>query len=141
MLLSALKGHRLKGTVQGCYLIYKQFEPNTLSVHFPLLFGVPALLVYQFGSQLGLLQQIGTVLSYWGLILAFTAIYRLSPFHPLAKYPGPTLAKLSKVYWCYLTMRDHPFRVAKHWHDKCGDVVRIGKYTFGCDVTIRLTRI
>ena len=110
-----------------CYLIYKQLEPNTLSVHFLLLSGVPAFLVYQFSSQL-LPQQIGTVLSYWGLILAFTAIYRLSPFHPLAKYPGPILAKLSKIYWAYLNARGDSFRVAKHWHDKCGDVIRIGEY-------------
>jgi hypothetical protein len=28
------------------------------------------------------------------------AIYRLGPWHPLANYPGPTLAKLSK-WWMF----------------------------------------
>ena len=123
-----------------CYLIYKQLEPNTLSVHFPLLFGVPAFLVYHFSSQLSLLQHIGTVLSYWGLVLAFTAIYRLSPFHPLAKFPGPTPAKLSKIYWAYLNVRGDAYRVAKHWHDKCGDVVRIGEYEFNYGTVVVLIR-
>ena len=116
-----------------CYLIYKQFEPNTLSVHFTLLLAVPAFIGYHFSSQLSLLQHTASVLSYWCLILAFTAIYRLSPFHPLAKYPGPTLAKLSKIYWAYVNARGDPYLVARRWHDKCGDVIRIGAYQFDFD--------
>lgn len=77
---------------------------------------------------MSLVQQIATPLSYWALILAFTATYRLSPFHPLAKYPGPTLAKLSKLYWTYLTARGHLFRDAKRLHEEYGDVIRIGEH-------------
>lgn len=113
--------------VQACYLIYKHFEPNSVAVHAILLSLAPFALVYSLSSRLSLLQQLSVVPSYWGLILVFTALYRLSPFHPLAKYPGPTLGKLSKIYWAYLNARGDAYRVLKDWHDKCGDVVRFGR--------------
>ncbi|EKM54289.1 uncharacterized protein PHACADRAFT_196722 [Phanerochaete carnosa HHB-10118-sp] len=110
----------------ACYLIYKQFEPNSLLVHAVLLLGVPTLLAWQLSSQLSVLQQIGAAVSYWCLILAFTALYRLSPIHPLAKYPGPTFGKLSKIYVAYLVARGDLYRAIKDWHERYGDVVRIG---------------
>ncbi|EKM52361.1 uncharacterized protein PHACADRAFT_148937 [Phanerochaete carnosa HHB-10118-sp] len=113
--------------VQACYLIYKQFEPNHPSIHAVLLLGMPVLLA----RQLPVLQQIGAVASHWGLILALTALYRRSPFHPLAKFPGPTLGKLSKIYVAYLTARGDLYRVIESWHEQYGDVIRIGSCMFG----------
>lgn len=110
----------------ACYLIYKHFEPNNIPAHATLLLGVPALLVHQLSAQWSLLQQAGAFVAYWALILAFTGLYRLSPIHPLARYPGPTLGKLSKIYLSYLSARGDIYRVIKRWHDKYGDVVRIG---------------
>ena len=111
---------------QACYLIYKQFEPNSLAIHAVLLLAVPSILFNQLAPQLSILQQISAMLLYWALILAFTALYRLSPLHPLAKYPGATPAKLSKIYSSYLTARGDIYREIKSWHDQYGDVVRIG---------------
>ncbi|EKM57284.1 uncharacterized protein PHACADRAFT_254974 [Phanerochaete carnosa HHB-10118-sp] len=110
----------------ACYLVYKYFEPNNLSAHVVLLLGVPALLVGRLSPQLSFLQQAGAVIFYWSLILVFTATYRLSPFHPLAKYPGPTLGKLSRIYVAYFNGRGDLHRVIRDWHDRYGDVVRIG---------------
>ena len=41
-----------------------------------------------------------------GLCSSIT-IYRLSPWHPLAIYPGPTLAKLTKWYMAYWIAKGH----------------------------------
>jgi hypothetical protein len=71
--------------------------------------------------------------------------YRLSPFHPLARYPGPVLAKISKL-WFVSTHGCMPecsalmirlFKAHLGWqgkqhvhyrnlHKKYGDVVRVG---------------
>ncbi|KAI1386003.1 isotrichodermin C-15 hydroxylase [Hypoxylon trugodes] len=63
-----------------------------------------------------------------GLVFVYTAgiiIYRLF-FHPLAKYPGPFLAKISDVYQLY-----HAWKGDRHlefWrlHERYGKIVRFG---------------
>ena len=53
--------------------------------------------------------------------------YRLSPLHPLYAFPGPRLARVSKLYgvWASATGKQH--RILKRLHDKYGPVVRTGK--------------
>ena len=123
----AFNGLIAEEDTQACYLVYKRFEPNNPVVHAVLLLLAPIALVHSLSPLLSRLQQLSSVSAYWGLILAFTALYRLSPFHPLAKYPGPTLGKLSKFYWSYLAARGDAYKVLRYWHDKCGDVVRFGR--------------
>ena len=64
--------------------------------------------------------------AYWSGLLFFTLAYRLSPFHPLANYPGPVLAKSSKLWGAYLSATGDQHRWLKRLHDRYGDVVRIG---------------
>ncbi|KAI9445850.1 high nitrogen upregulated cytochrome P450 monooxygenase 2 [Lactarius psammicola] len=52
-------------------------------------------------------------------------MYRLSPFHPLAKYPGPALAKTSKLWAAHLCAAGDMHRYFKSLHERHGDVVRI----------------
>jgi hypothetical protein len=63
---------------------------------------------------------------YLGALILFTLAYRLSPFHPLAKYPGPVIAKTSKWWAAYISAKGHQHRCFKRLHDRWGDVVRIG---------------
>ena len=53
-------------------------------------------------------------------------MYRLLPFHPLAKYPGPAIAKTSKLWAAYLSGKGDLHRYYKSLHDRYGDVVRVG---------------
>ncbi|KIP08448.1 hypothetical protein PHLGIDRAFT_23489 [Phlebiopsis gigantea 11061_1 CR5-6] len=77
-------------------------------------------------SFFSLLRATATLVSHWALILVFTALYRLSPFHPLAKYPGPVLGKLSKFYLAYLAGHGDAHTVIRGLHQQYGDVVRVG---------------
>ena len=64
--------------------------------------------------------------AYWSGLVFFTLAYRLSSFHPLAKYSGPLLAKTSKWWAAYLSGTGNQHRFLKRLHDRYGDVVRIG---------------
>ena len=40
-----------------------------------------------------------TYVIFYTALISSVVFYRLSPFHPLAKYPGPTSAKVSKLWF------------------------------------------
>lgn len=58
--------------------------------------------------------------------VAALVAYRLSPLHPLYKYPGPPLARITKFYFVFGSMSGKQYLWAKKIHDKYGDIVRIG---------------
>jgi hypothetical protein len=53
--------------------------------------------------------------------------YRLSPMHPLAKYPGPILARVTKLWGAWLAVNGEAHLVYKKLHEQYGDVVRVGR--------------
>ncbi|KAH8101527.1 cytochrome P450 [Cristinia sonorae] len=66
-------------------------------------------------------------MTYHATLLSSIAVYRLSPFHPLAKYPGPITLKLSRM-WVYRMAKSgkrHEYIRTLHeiYHS---DIVRIG---------------
>lgn len=119
------------------YRIFKQYEPVKLPVLVALLVVAPGALVLHieqhFTTAFGAVST--TYTAYWTLILIFTVLYRISPFHPLAKYPGPLGCRVSKIWFAYLTAREKKAHVyVRELHKKYkSDVIRIGtsylKYT------------
>jgi hypothetical protein len=59
-------------------------------------------------------------------LVCFALAYRLSPLHPLARYPGPVIAKSSKWWAAYVSGKGNLHRYYKSLHDRYGDVVRVG---------------
>ncbi|KAI5119310.1 hypothetical protein M0805_004554 [Coniferiporia weirii] len=59
-------------------------------------------------------------------LLTSIAIYRVSPWHPLAKYPGPILAKLTKFWIIAVILKGDQLRVIADLHKKHGPYVRTG---------------
>ena len=95
-----------------------------------LCFVVPALLSIPISSHVPRTSAavLFAFVTYWSALTSFTLVYRLSPFHPLAKYPGPTVAKASKLWGSYHSTTGNVHRYYKSLHERFGDVVRIGKY-------------
>ncbi|KAI0628543.1 high nitrogen upregulated cytochrome P450 monooxygenase 2 [Trametes polyzona] len=59
-------------------------------------------------------------------LLLSVAIYRLSPFHPLARYPGPLGARLTKFWMACIGYTGRQHLYIQSLHEKYGDVVRTG---------------
>lgn len=53
--------------------------------------------------------------------------YRLSPFHPLAKYPGPVMLKVTKLWGAWEGYQGKTHLYVKGLHDRYGPIVRIGE--------------
>ena len=110
------------------HLIFRHFEPSSITSHAALLIVIPTLLSGPVSctvqSPYAALPLAFT--AYWSGLVFFTLAYRLSWFHPLAKYPGPLLAKTSKWWAAYITSTGDQHKCLKRLHDRYGDVVRIG---------------
>ena len=113
---------------KASHLIFRRKEPSSTLSRAALLIVIPTLLSgpisYSVRSPYRALPL--AFAAYWSGLVFFTLAYRLSPFHPLAKYPGPFLAKTSKWWAAYLSGTGDQHRYIKRLHDRYGDFVRIG---------------
>ncbi|KAF8989678.1 high nitrogen upregulated cytochrome P450 monooxygenase 2 [Cyathus striatus] len=62
----------------------------------------------------------------YATLVSSTLAYRLSPLHPLYKYPGPILAKCTKFWGIYQTYTGKAHVTTLGLHRKYGSVVRTG---------------
>lgn len=61
------------------------------------------------------------------LILAVSiCTYRLSPWHPLGQYPGPSICKVSKWWGVWECYAGNHHRSVRELHQKHGSIVRVG---------------
>ncbi len=97
-----------------------------------LLFVVPGLLVlplHHFDSESNIARTtVAAFIAHWSLLVLLTVGYRLSPLHPLARFPGPIMCRISKGWLAYLTVKDKKAHLyIKDLHERYGDIVRIGE--------------
>lgn len=108
--------------------MFKRFEPDKLTPLSILLLVVPSILVLVVRADApNLALAVGiTFLSYYSLILFYIVIYRLSPVHPLAHYPGPFPNKISKLWVSYIASTGKLHLYYRKLHEQYGDIVRVG---------------
>ena len=107
-----------------------EFEPTNFVASFLLLAVTPFLsfnfVKGHFSSEVyGLLITFG--LFYFTLGVSIV-LYRLSPLHPLAKYPGPVILKITKFAALVQAFRGKQHVFLKKLHDRYGPCVRVGKW-------------
>lgn len=75
------------------------------------------------------------LLALWLIYRIGIALYNISPFHPLYRFPGPRIAALSYVYEAYYDwwLRGRYGRVIARMHDQYGPVVRINPDELHCN--------
>ncbi|KAH9902440.1 cytochrome P450 [Cubamyces lactineus] len=66
------------------------------------------------------------VLAYALTTVLITVLYRLSPWHPLASYPGPFAAKLTSLWLVYISYTGKRCQALEELHRVYGPFVRIG---------------
>jgi hypothetical protein len=60
-------------------------------------------------------------------LVVSTVLYRLSPFHPLAKFPGPVLNKMTSLKLVYNVSTGKCPLITDELHKKYGKFVRTGQ--------------
>ncbi|KAK7037645.1 hypothetical protein VNI00_010864 [Paramarasmius palmivorus] len=109
------------------YLVFKRTETIKSTHLLILLLAIPSVLSGFVTISTGHISNILLVFAgYLCTILTCTAIYRISPWHPLAAYPGPLLCKLTKFRGAFEAPSGKQHEWYKRLHELYGDVVRIG---------------
>ncbi|KAJ7633032.1 high nitrogen upregulated cytochrome P450 monooxygenase 2 [Roridomyces roridus] len=106
------------------HLYFHKYEPQ--SAKFPLLFLFlePAALVLCLGGPISFLRVLLSSTVFWGSLSLSIVLYRLSPFHPLAQYPGPTICKVTKLWGAALAVRGKQYLYLEKLHDTYGPTRR-----------------
>ena len=108
-------------------MVFKRWEPLHPVPVGTLLVAIPAALSTLLHAHYAYPRAaLLTFALYYATLLSSIAIYRLSPFHPYARYPGPIPAKLSMWWMVAISTPGKGHEIVEKLHDKYGDVVRTG---------------
>ncbi|KAJ7183193.1 cytochrome P450 [Mycena filopes] len=110
------------------HLVFKRLEPRALLHILGLLIAPPILLTALVVSHMpNILSAVAlTFCVYLASLTTSIVTYRLSASHPLAKYPGPLLCKVSKLWFTWTALKGKQHMYYSELHQRFGDVVRIG---------------
>jgi hypothetical protein len=103
--------------------------PTSLAGFFLVLLLLPTLLTAFFASPSALsiiVTFFRTLAIYWAALATSVTAYRLSPLHPLARYPGPVGARISRLWWARVSLTGAQHLCAYELHARYGPVVRSG---------------
>ncbi len=125
VLLACTQIHPL---LQVAHQIFRRYETYKIAIHTALLFGPPTLIIaFVSVSRWSLLHAVLVLYpTYLATLATSVVIYRLSPLHPLARYPSPIGCTISKLYLATICVPGYQHKYIKVLHDRYGDVVRIG---------------
>ena len=60
-------------------------------------------------------------------LVLITLAHRLSPWHPLASYPGPLLARTTSLWLTYISYTGKRYLILDALHARYGPFLRIGR--------------
>ena len=116
-------------SLQLVHLVFKKTETRQPFSLFVLLLAIPAYLTLLYLPHAGstVLAAVRVFSLFWFTLVTSILVYRVSPWHPLAKYPGPLLCKLTKFHLAFFAFGGKQYLYYYELHQKYGHVVRIGK--------------
>ncbi|KAF7377746.1 hypothetical protein MSAN_00197600 [Mycena sanguinolenta] len=116
----------LWGTALGLvnHFLFHKYEPSSANIALLVLPVQPVVLLVLLREPFSRLFY--TYVVFLGSLSLSIVAYRLSPFHPLARYPGPVIAKVTKLWSTWKTAQGYKYLWHKELHDKYGPYVRTG---------------
>lgn len=107
------------------------FQPLGASrpvIHACHLLGIPGFLTYLLArpDQNVMIVAAEVLTLYLSILSVSIVAYRLSPFHPLARYPGPILCKISMFWLAKVAWRGKEHIYHQELHERYGEIIRIG---------------
>ncbi|KAK7683453.1 hypothetical protein QCA50_013286 [Cerrena zonata] len=108
-MLETISDNPLSTTVISALIshyIFKRWEQTDILSLAGLLLFLPSFLSTLFWNNHTTAQSLLIAFTvYYTVLAASIVLYRLSPFHPLAKYPGPLLGKISAFYLMRISLK------------------------------------
>jgi hypothetical protein len=88
-----------RGPIQVTHILYRNYEPKSPILFAFVIFLEPLLLKLLSNGlvPLDLIDLLKIYALFHATLVGSIVTYRLSPFHPLAAYPGPTINKVSQL--------------------------------------------
>ncbi|KAJ7286345.1 cytochrome P450 [Mycena rebaudengoi] len=108
------------------HIFFRKYDPQDAKISLLLLAFEPWALLIFYGVPISPARLLFTSSVFLVSLATSIVAYRLSPFHPLASVPGPTINKVSKLWGLWLAWGGHRHLVNKKLHDEYGPVVRTG---------------
>lgn len=113
---------------QASHAWFNRYEPTASTAFFSFLIALPLVPGVLLLPHLSLIQAFSLAYGLFYIsLLSSIILYRVSPFHPLAKYPGPVLGKISQLWLAWNALDGKVNLYMRRVHEKYGDVVRIGE--------------
>ncbi|KAI0086944.1 cytochrome P450 [Irpex rosettiformis] len=110
------------------HYVFRRWEPSSPILVALLLLATPIPLVSLLLPHVA--HWIYAITASYSLFLSTLVLsiisYRLSPFHPLARYPGPLMCRVSKWWMVWETRGGQQHHWYKRMHEQYGDAVRTG---------------
>jgi hypothetical protein len=101
-------------------------QPDSLPAYVAVALLVPIILATVASSDHFLREFFRAFIVYHATMASSIILYRLLPYHPLAKYPGPVALRVSRLYALYIAYGGNQHIYYDLLHQRYGDIVRTG---------------
>ncbi|KAF8205670.1 high nitrogen upregulated cytochrome P450 monooxygenase 2 [Mycena galopus ATCC 62051] len=108
------------------HVYFNRFEPKSASGPLVALIVQPLLLLFILGVPFSHIHVLSAYIVFISTLCSSIAIYRISPWHPLAHIPGPTMHKITKFWSVWICSGGDQHIVNKRLHDQYGPFLRTG---------------
>jgi hypothetical protein len=111
---------------QLAHVLSHYHPPASVLAYISVLYIPPVIVTFLAPSSSSALGFVRSLAIYLVSLGSSITVYRLSPFHPLAKYPGPLLARVSRLWATRHAASGRQNYVSHELFERYGDVVRTG---------------